>query len=587
MNKSQLRSLSFALLVLTIASQSSAGEPIQVAVFKGEGVGGSVNDLLEAFGGNDSQEFAVRRITADEIRAGELSDVHVLVHPGGSGSGQGKALGEAGRTAVREFVDDGGGFLGVCAGGYLATNDYSWSLNLIDAKAVDRRHWARGKGKVDLQLSPVGASFFGHIDEDVDVFYGQGPLLGRREWDDKDVPDYQSLAIYKTEIAENNAPAGVMPGTSAIVRAKYGEGRVFCFSPHPEMTDGREFMINFAVQWLAKPKDSEAVEIDGLGDIVLRRVSIESPGGVAVLVTQNGEVQHQKGYGFVKGRHVTSRTPLRLASISKQFAAMCAAMLIEEDRLDLEAKVSHYLRDLNLPEEGRELYVKDLMWHTSGLANFIQTKEKATIAEFKKQHGLPHLTNETHAQWLATMDVRRAPGKEYEYTNSGYVLLTRIIEVIVGEPFHTFQQRRILDVLKMTETTDSHRFNGSGNMVTTLVDYAKWDKALWQQDSRLLSPDGYKMIFTQGKFDNGDPVQYGFGWSVECENDTLVIAEHGGGGSGTTAARNWIRRHFKDGTTVAFFAQEHPQLNRAARKEFVSELYDGVLKARASKHSGN
>ncbi|TWU03396.1 serine hydrolase domain-containing protein [Neorhodopirellula pilleata] len=329
-------------------------------------------------------------------------------------------------------------------------------------------------------------------------------------------------------------------------------------------------------------EDPEAIEMDGIGDVVRRWIPTEAVGGVGVLVTQNGIVQHQQGYGFVKGRRVTSRTPLRLASITKQYAAMCAAMLIEEGRLDMDAKVSHYLPKLNLPVKGRELYVKDLMWHTSGLANFIEKKEQAAIAKFKQGRGLPHLTNETHAEWLETMDLRRAPGIEHEYTNSGYVLLTRIIEVIAGEPFHEFQQRRIFDVLELNDTTDSERFNGSGNMVTTLVDYAKWDKALWDRDPRLLSEDGYEMIFNQGKFDNGDPIEYGFGWQVRCKDDQLQIAEHGGGGSGTTAARNWIRRHFEDGTTVAFFAQEYPQLNTEARMKFSSELYEAVLKARSA-----
>lgn len=578
-----LSNILLAIAVLAMARQANADDRITVAVFKGEGVGSSVNNLIKSLGGMESQEFTMRRITADAIRAGDLSGVDVLIHPGGSGSRQGKALGEEGRKVATAFVDDGGGFLGVCAGGYLATNDYSWSLNLIDAKAVDRKHWARGNGIVKLQLSPVGASFFGHIGEDIDIHYGQGPLLGRREWDNKDVPDYQSLAIYKTGLALKGAPEGVMPGTSAIVRAEYGNGRVFCFSPHPEMTPGRESMIGYAVNWLAKAKDPEAVELPGLGDVVRRIVPTKDVGGIGVLVTQNGVVQHQKGYGFIKGGRVTSRTPLRLASISKQYAAMCAAMLIEEGQLDLDAKLSHYLPDLNLPIKGRELYVKDLIWHTSGLANFIQSKEKAAIAAFKKERGLSYLTNKTHAVWLATMDVRRAAGQKYEYTNSGYVLLTRIIEVIADEPFHEFQRRRIFDVLELTDTTDSSRFNGSGNMVTTLVDYAKWDKALWDQDSRLLSKDGYKMIFTQGKFDNGDPVEYGFGWQLKCANGKLVMAEHGGGGSGTTAARNWIQRHLKDGTTVAFFAQEHPNLNREARRALSSELYQAVLTARTSK----
>lgn len=597
MKVTHLRNASVAFLLFALGSNVSADEPVRVAVFKGEGVGASAGDLINALSdtktgqittpGMTARRFTVDRITADEIRSGDLSDFDVLVHPGGSGSRQGKTLGDLGRKAVTEFVFDGGGYLGVCAGSYLATNDYTWSLNLIDAKVVDRKHWARGKGNVSLTLSPVGSSFFGHVNREIDVYYGQGPLLGRPEWDDEDVPDYQSLAIYKTEIAEKNAPSGVMPGTSAIVRAGYGNGRVFCFSPHPEMTKGREFMIRDAAQWLAKRDDPDAVEIDAVSEIVRQRVSMESPGGVAVLVTRNGKVRHQKGYGFVKGRHVTSHTPLRLASISKQFAAMCAAMLIEEGKLDLETRVTHYLPDLKLPIKCRELLVKDLLWHSSGLANFIQKKEQIAMKQFKQERGLPHLTNKTHAEWLATMEPRRAPGKEYEYTNSGYVLLARVIEVIAGEPFHAFQQRRIFDVLEMTETTDSHRFNGSGNMVTTLVDYAKWDTALWKKDPRLLSNEGYNMIFSQGTFDNGDPIEYGFGWQVKHQDGQLVIAEHGGAGSGTTAARNWIRRHFEDGTTVAFFAQEHPQLHREARKQFSSDLYDAIRKSRSAQSDAN
>jgi hypothetical protein len=83
------------------------------------------------------------------------------------------------------------------------------------------------------------------------IYYAQGPLLSRREWDDPDVPNYESLAIYTTEIAENGAPQGVMASTSAAVRCGYGQGRVFCFSPHPELTDGLHHLIPVTVHWLA------------------------------------------------------------------------------------------------------------------------------------------------------------------------------------------------------------------------------------------------------------------------------------------------------------------------------------------------
>lgn len=322
--------------------------------------------------------------------------------------------------------------------------------------------------------------------------------------------------------------------------------------------------------------DRHAVEIPKVSRIVRRYVPEEAPGGVAVLITRDGDVIHRMGYGSVKGRPVTCETPLKLASITKQYAGVCAAMLIATGRLDPKQSVSHYLPELDLPTTGRELLVQDLFWHTSGLPNFIQKAEQLSIAEFKRQRGLDHLSNRTHAEWLTTMPVRRPPGQRYEYTNSGYVLLTRIIEVVTGESFHEFQQARIFDVLDLTGTTDSTLFNGSGNMSTTLVDYTKWDRALWERDARLLSPEGYKLLFTRGKLDSGDPVDYGIGWQLQFRDGELVIAEHGGSGSGTTAARNWIRRHLADRTTVAIFAQEHPQLIRERRKALVGELYKAI-----------
>ena len=99
--------------------------PIRVAVFQGEGVGASVNDLLATLRESGNGHLEISRINGEAIRNGELSDVDVLVHPGGSGSRQAKNLGEQGRQAVAKFVEQGGGYLGVCAGGYLATNDYS------------------------------------------------------------------------------------------------------------------------------------------------------------------------------------------------------------------------------------------------------------------------------------------------------------------------------------------------------------------------------------------------------------------------------------------------------------------------------
>lgn len=243
---------SVLLILFTLPFSTFAGNPaLRVAVFDDEGVGASSKPLIASLNEAKAPIIQVTRITSKEMLAGGLAEFDVLVHPGGSGSKQGKALGEEGREAVRAYIRKGGGFLGVCAGAYLATNDYAWSLNLIDAKVVDRRHWARGKGSVQLQLSPEGQALFKHDSPEMMIQYEQGPLLARKEWDDPEVPDYESLAIFASEVAENGAPKGVMAGTSAAVRCEYGSGRVVCFSPHPELTDGLHHLIPLVVNWAA------------------------------------------------------------------------------------------------------------------------------------------------------------------------------------------------------------------------------------------------------------------------------------------------------------------------------------------------
>ncbi len=206
---------------------------VRVGVYTDEGAGKSVA-LKSAL--QKSEDVAVKELTAEEIRSGALAELDVLIHPGGSGGAQGRCLEEAGREEIRKFVREGGGYIGICAGAYLASADYEWSLNILDAKVLDRKHWARGRGMVEIELSDVGQQVLKSTAKQRAIYYAQGPLLapGNRP----DITDYQTMATFKTEIAKNGAPQGVMPGTTAIARGEYGLGRVVCFSPHPELTKG-------------------------------------------------------------------------------------------------------------------------------------------------------------------------------------------------------------------------------------------------------------------------------------------------------------------------------------------------------------
>ncbi|MEZ6105163.1 MAG: BPL-N domain-containing protein [Pirellulaceae bacterium] len=81
------------------------------------------------------------------------------------------------------------------------------------------------------------------------VYYGQGPLLV--PGDVPDLPRYEVLASYAGEVVKNGALPTAMPGTHAIIRSTYGQGRVICFSPHPETSSGPNHLMASGVRWAA------------------------------------------------------------------------------------------------------------------------------------------------------------------------------------------------------------------------------------------------------------------------------------------------------------------------------------------------
>ncbi|MDF1799281.1 MAG: N-formylglutamate amidohydrolase [Planctomycetota bacterium] len=227
----------------------------RVGVYCDAGASGVERGILRALSGFEDVE--VVPLSAERIRGGALGDLDVLVQPGGSGGKQGRTLGEAGRERIRAFLREGGGYLGICAGAYLASADYSWSLHVLDARVLDRAHWARGKGTVELDLSPLGRRLLRTEAEVLPIHYAQGPLLAPAG--DPELADFESLATFRTEIAKKGAPKGVMLGTTAVARGRYGRGRVLCFSPHPELTAGLDELLRFAIHDVARRAEDRPV----------------------------------------------------------------------------------------------------------------------------------------------------------------------------------------------------------------------------------------------------------------------------------------------------------------------------------------
>jgi hypothetical protein len=128
--------------------------------------------LSEGGGG----QFQPLLITPDALLEDGLRSFDVVLFPGGSHRQQSLALGREGREMIRQFVADGGGYVGICAGAYLACAGFkcSTSLRLMSAsclmtntranpKAGPRacmQPWMRGKGQVELDLTDKGRALF-------------------------------------------------------------------------------------------------------------------------------------------------------------------------------------------------------------------------------------------------------------------------------------------------------------------------------------------------------------------------------------------------------------------------------------------
>ncbi len=228
-------------------SRSLAPHTTRVALYKGPGTGGQgPPELIKKFNSTNAVT-SLTEITPEEIRAGGLTNFDVVIFGGGSGSQEAKAIGEEGRAQVEKFVGHGGGYVGICAGAYLATAGYPWSLKLINAKTLSPK-WQRGRAVLKMELTSAGEDILGGS-KNVDVVYHQGPIVGPANA--TNLPPYETLAYFRTEVASNDTPVGIMIDSPAIFAGTYQKGKVVCISPHPEQTAGLDYIVPQAVNWVA------------------------------------------------------------------------------------------------------------------------------------------------------------------------------------------------------------------------------------------------------------------------------------------------------------------------------------------------
>lgn len=235
---------------------------IRVGLYDDLGTGkNGVKNLTQLLGKNSEVKFV--HIGGQDCSAEVLKQFDMVLFPGGSGSKQARSLGEGGRAAVRGFVKEGGGFVGICAGAYLGSAHYKWSLHLTDTHVLTgvmevegvgkKQMWYRGgSSMVKMEMTEKGKAVFGEMPKVVDVRYQNGPIVWRKK--DDGIQDYEVLAWFRSEKVRYPPQKGTMVNTPAIISSGFEKGRVLTISPHPEATKGLEKMIDGAVKWVVKRK---------------------------------------------------------------------------------------------------------------------------------------------------------------------------------------------------------------------------------------------------------------------------------------------------------------------------------------------
>lgn len=175
-----------------------------------------------------SPELDVTLLVAEDIRAGKLDGLDLLVIPGGSSASQVKALQDEGKKKVQDFVRNGGAYVGICAG-FHCTLDRQERLQIMPYKYLEG---AGGAGaQLAMDLSEKGGKILGVKPGRYYVRYSRGPISKPASWDKGNA---ETLGVYKGTVGPHGRPGGNFFNAPAVIYGNYGKGKVVATSFHPE-----------------------------------------------------------------------------------------------------------------------------------------------------------------------------------------------------------------------------------------------------------------------------------------------------------------------------------------------------------------
>ncbi len=305
----------------------------------------------------------------------------------------------------------------------------------------------------------------------------------------------------------------------------------------------------------AGPADATA-QVDRYLEMQMQRLQIP---GLAVAVVKDGQLVLERHYGTASvefGVPVSADTVFAINSVTKAFTGVAAMRLVEAGRLDLSAPVGRYLADL--PEAWRAVTIRQLLSHMSGLPDIMRAPTVETDAA-------------AAWAWVLTQDIRFPPGERFNYCQTNYTLIQRVVNQIEGRAPDAPLAQEQLAIAGMSDThygdaysvianrAPTYRWTLGGTMITgyraassttpgiltavserflpfrrassgmnsTVGDMARWLIAI--EDGKILSQAGLEMLWTPVAFNDGQKGQWGLGWQVLNRGTHRSVGMTGGG----------------------------------------------------------
>jgi len=289
----------------------------------------------------------------------------------------------------------------------------------------------------------------------------------------------------------------------------------------------------------------QIIEIDRIAADALKQTGVPS---ASIAVVTDGKLQFAKAYGRQRADATAPSTavPYSVASMSKQVIGAALLLLAEEGKLSLDDKVARFLPGLTGAET---ISIRQLLSHTSGYRD-----------NWPQNYSFPDTQRPTTPQVIidrwAKAPLDFAPGAQWQYSNTGYVVAGRIIEIAAGEPLMPFLERRLFRPLGM-QISDVHAnragnaalpftryalgplrpspalgtnwFWGSGQLVATPTEWAKWSVA--RIERKLLKPASWAEQEREVKLIDGKGTGYGLGVFTDQVRGHARV-HHGGAGVG-------------------------------------------------------